>query len=39
MRKKIFKKYESENDEAFDRYLHAIGVNIIELNEQMEEVD
>jgi len=27
------------NNEAFEKHLHAIGVGINELNEQMEEVD
>ena len=40
MRKKISKQNDAEyNDEAFDRYLHVIGANILEFHKQMEEVD
>ena len=40
MWRKISKQYDAEyNDEAFDRYLHVIGANIIEFNKQMEEGD
>jgi len=38
MRRKIFGKYDEKN-EAFERYLHAIGTNINELNKQMVGVD
>lgn len=38
MDKKILEKYDAEN-EAFERYLYAIGTSIAELNKQVEEVD
>ncbi len=38
MRRKILERHEI-NNEAFERHLHAIGANINELNEQMEEVN
>lgn len=39
MKGKIFKKYDVDDDDAFERYLHVIGASINELNKQMEEVD
>jgi len=39
MRRKILSKNEALDDEAFERYLYAIGASIIEINKQIEEVD
>lgn len=38
MRKNI-EKHNILKDEAFNRYLHAIGASIIEINKQIEGVD
>jgi len=39
MRRKKLERFGNQNDEAFDKYLHVIGVSIIEFNRQMEEVE
>ena len=39
MNKKISKKYEAGDDEAFERYLYVIGTSINKINQQMEELD
>jgi len=39
MGKKSFEKYELEDEEAFVKYLHAIGANIFDINEEIEEID
>jgi len=39
MGKKSFKKYNLENDEAFERYLQVISANIFEIFEQIEEIE
>ena len=39
MGKKPFEKYNLEDDEAFEKYLQAIGANIFEINEPIEEVE
>lgn len=39
MGKKSFKKYDLEDDEAFEKYLQAIGANIFEINEQIDEIE
>ena len=39
MGKKSFKQYDLEDDEAFERYLQAIGENIFHINEQIEEIE
>ena len=38
MRKNISEKFDATDYKALERYLHVIGVNINEYNEQMEEV-
>jgi len=38
VRRKIFEKCDA-NDEAFERYLYAIGASINKINQQIEEVD
>jgi hypothetical protein len=39
MGKKSFEKYDLDDDEAFERYLQAIGENIIEINDQIEDIE
>lgn len=39
MRRKILEKYNEIEYEAFEKYMHVIGANIVEFNKQMEEVD
>ena len=39
MGKKSFEKYDLEDDESFERYLQAIGANILDINEQIEEIE
>lgn len=39
MGKKSFEKYNLEDDEGFERYLLAIGENIIDINDQIEEIE
>ncbi len=39
MGKKSFEKYDIDDDEAFERYLQAIGENIFDINEQIEEIE
>ncbi len=39
MGKKSFKKYDLEDEEAFEKYLQAIGANIFDINEEIEEID
>ena len=39
MGKKSFEKYKLDDDEAFEKYLQAIGANIININEEIEEIE
>ena len=39
MGKKSFEKYDLEDEEAFEKYLQAIGANIFDINEEIEEID
>jgi len=39
MGKKSFKKYNLDDDEAFERYLQTIGINIFDINEDIEEIE
>lgn len=39
MGKKSFEKYDLDDDEAFERYLQAIGANIFDINDQIEDIE
>jgi len=39
MGKKSFQKYDLENEEAFKRYLQAIGANIFDINDEIKEME
>ena len=39
MGKKAFAKYDLEDEEAFEKYMQAIGANIFDINEEIEEVE
>ena len=39
MGKKSFEKYDLKDEEAFEKYMQAIGANIININEEIEEVE
>ena len=39
MGKKSFENYDLEDDEAFEKYLQAIGANIFDINDQIDEMD
>ena len=39
MGKKSFEKYNLEDDESFERYLLAIGANIFDINEEIEDLE
>jgi len=39
MGKKSFEKYDLDNDEAFEKYLQAIGANIFDINGQIEDME
>lgn len=39
MRRKTLGKYDVGDNEAFEKYLYAIGTSINKINQQVEEVD
>jgi hypothetical protein len=39
MGKKSFEKYDLEDEEAFEKYMQAIGANIFDINEDLEEIE
>jgi hypothetical protein len=39
MGKKSFEKYDLDNEEAFEKYMQAIGANIFDINEDLEEIE
>lgn len=39
MKKKSFEKYDLEDEEVFEKYILAIGANIFDINEEIEEIE
>ena len=39
MGKKIFKEYDLEDDESFEKYLQVVSTNISDVIEEIEDID